>query len=80
MLSVGGNCPQSQKGSLVAQTVKNPPTMQENWIQSLDWKDALEEGMATHSTILAWRITMDREAWWATAHETPMLEHPLPGS
>ena len=36
--------------------------------------------MATHSNILAWRITMDREAWWATAHETPMLEHPLPGS
>ena len=50
----------------MAQTVKNPPTMQENWIQSLDWKDALEEGMATHSTILAWRITMDREAWGAT--------------
>ena len=35
MLSVWGNCPQSEKGSLVARTVKNPPTMQENWIQSL---------------------------------------------
>ena len=39
-----------------AQMVKNPPVMQETWIQSLRWEDALEEGMATHSTILAWRI------------------------
>ena len=66
MLSVWGNCPQSEKGSLVAWTIKNPPTMQENWIQSLDWEDPLEEGMATHSAILAWRITMDREAWRTT--------------
>ena len=49
------------------------------WVWSLNWEDFLEEGMTTHSRILAWRITMDREAWWATAHETPMLEHPLPG-
>ena len=40
----------------MAQTVKNPPAMWETWIQSLGWKDALEEGMATHSSILAWRI------------------------
>ena len=37
----------------------------ETWVQSLGWKDPLEEGMATHSSILAWRIPMDRGAWWA---------------
>ena len=42
--------------SLVAQTVKNPPAMRETWIRSLGWEDPLEEGMATHSSILAWRI------------------------
>ena len=41
--------------SLVAQTVKNPPAMPETWVQSLSWEDPLEEGMATHSSILAWR-------------------------
>ena len=40
--------------------------MQETWLQSLDWEDPLEEGMATHSSILAWRIPMDRGAWQAT--------------
>ena len=35
-------------------------------VQSLGWEDRPEEGMATHSSILAWRILMDREAWWAT--------------
>ena len=39
--------------SLVAQTVKNLPVMWETWVQSLDWEDPLEEGMATHSSILA---------------------------
>ena len=43
--------------------VKNPPAMQETWVQSLGWEDPLEEGMATHSNILAWRIPMDRGAW-----------------
>ena len=42
--------------SLVSQTVKNLPTMQETWIRSLGWEDPLEKGMATHSSILAWRI------------------------
>ena len=42
--------------SLVAQLVKNLPSMQETWLQSLGWEDALEEGKATHSSILAWRI------------------------
>ena len=40
----------------MAQTVKNPPAMWETWIRSLGWEDPLEEGMATHSSILAWRI------------------------
>ena len=39
--------------SLVAQTVKNLPAMQETWVQSLGWEDSLEKGMVTHSSILA---------------------------
>ena len=54
--------------SLVTQMVKNPPAMQENWAQSLGWEDRLEEGMATHSSILAWRIATDRGVWQATVH------------
>ena len=42
--------------SSVAQLVKNPPAVQETWVRSLGWKDPLEKGMATHSSILAWRI------------------------
>ena len=42
--------------SLVAQLIKNLPAMQETWVPSLGWEDALEKGMATHSSILAWRI------------------------
>ena len=53
---------------LMAQMVENLPAMWETWFQSLGWKDCLEEGMATHSNILAWRIPMGREAWWATVH------------
>ena len=55
--------------SLVAQLLKNPPAMQETLVQFLGWEDPLEEGMATHSSILAWRMPMDRGAWWATVHE-----------
>ena len=54
--------------SLVAQLVKNPPAVWETWVQSLGWEDPLEEGMETHSSILAWRIPMDREAWRVTVH------------
>ena len=54
--------------SLVAQMVKNPPAMWETWVLSLGWEDPLEEGMATHSSILAWRIPMDRGARRATVH------------
>ena len=49
--------------SLVAQTIKNPPEMRETWFPSLGWEDPLEEGMATHSCILAWKILRNREAW-----------------
>ena len=42
--------------------------MWETWVRSLGWKDPVEEGMATYSSILAWRITIDRGAWWATVH------------
>ena len=44
--------------SLVVQLVKNPPAMRETWVRSLGWEDPLEKGMATHSSILAWRIPL----------------------
>ena len=47
---------QYNEASLVAQTVKDLPAMQETWVQSLSEEDPLEKGMATHSSILAWRI------------------------
>ena len=50
----------------MAQMVKNLPAMWETSVQSLGGEDPLEEGMATDSSILAWRISMDRGAWWAT--------------
>ena len=52
-------------------TVNNLPAMQETqdmWGQSLGQEDNPGEGMATHPSILAWRIPMDRGAWWATVH------------
>ena len=52
----------------MTQMVKNLPAILETWTQSLAWEDPLEESMATHSRILAWRIPMDREAWEATVH------------
>ena len=55
--------------SPVAHTVMNLPVMQETWVQSLGWEDTLEEGLATHSSILAWRIPMDRGAWRAIVHD-----------
>ena len=51
-----GYLPQYSLASLVAQLVKNLPTMRETWVQSLGWEDSLEKGKATHSSILAWRI------------------------
>ena len=38
------------------------------WVQSLGWEDPLEEVMTTYSSILAWRIPMDRGVWWAAVH------------
>ena len=49
--------------------VKNLPAMQEpqkTWVRSLNWEDLLKKGMATHSSILAWRIPLGGGAWWAT--------------
>ena len=69
----------------MAQIIKNPPAMQETWVRSLGWEDPLEEGMATHSSILAWRIPVDRGAWQALVHailEERILEQeafPSPG-
>ena len=50
----------------MAQRVKNPSAMQETWVLSLGWEDLLEDGMATYSSNLAWRIPVDRGAWRAT--------------
>ena len=50
----------------MVQTVK--PVLQETWVQSLGQEDPLEKGMATHSSILAWEIPMNRGAWQATVH------------
>ena len=54
--------------SLVVQMVKNPLTVRETGVRSLGWEDPLEEGMAIHSSILAWKIPMDRGAWQAIVH------------
>ena len=54
--------------SLGAQLVNNLPTIHETRIWSLGWEDSLEEGMATHSSILNWRIPVDRGAWRVTVH------------
>ena len=57
--------------SLVAQLIKNSPTMWETWVLSLDWKDPLEKGTATHSSILAWRIprTVQSMGWQRVRHD-----------
>ena len=48
--------------------VKNLPAVWETWVQPLGWEDPLEEGMAIHSSILAWRIPVDRAALWTIVH------------
>ena len=52
----------------MAQMAMNLPAMWETWIRSLGWEDSLEEGMATHSSVLAWRIPKDRGAWRDAVH------------
>ena len=56
--------------SLVAQLVKNPPAMRETWVRPLGWEDPLEEGTATHSSILAWKIpwTVHSMGWQRVGH------------
>ena len=54
--------------------IKNLPTMWETWLQPLGWEDSLEEDMTTNSSILAWRIPMNRGAWWATIHGVTELD------
>ena len=73
--------------SLVAQMVKNPamkdscsdscnaPAMQKTWVQSLGWEEPLEEGVATHSNILVWRIPMDKGAWRAPSIGLQRVRH-----
>ena len=58
----------------MAQRVNIPPTMWETWVRFLGWEDALEGGIATHSSILAWRIPKDREAWQAIVHGITELD------
>ena len=55
------------QASQIAKQVKNPPAMQETPVPFLGWEDTLE-GMAIHSSILAWRIPLDRGAWRTTVH------------
>ena len=61
----------------MAQTVQNLAAMWETWTQSLDWEDPLEDEMATYAIILAWRISMDRRAWWATVHGVTKIQTQL---
>ena len=55
--------------------VKNLPAKQETQVPSLGWEDPLEEGMAIHSSILAWKVPMDKEAWLVTVHGLQRVRH-----
>ena len=70
---------QYSRASLAAQLVKNLPVMQKTWVRPLGWEDPLEEGMATHSSILAWRIPMTEELAvpWGAAHGTAKCQTQL---
>ena len=57
--------------------VKNLPATQETWVRSLGWEDPLEEGMATHSSVLAWRIPWTEEPGGATVHGVAKSQTPL---
>ena len=62
------------RASLVAESVKNPPAVQETWVRFLDWEIPWGRELATQSSILAWRIPMDRGAWWATVYDFTELD------
>ena len=62
--------------SLVAQLVKNPPTMWETWVRSLGWEEPLEKGKATHSSILAWRIPWTVQSMGRKESDTTELLSP----
>ena len=55
--------------------VKNMLEIQETWVPSLGWEDPLKEGMGTDSSILNWRIPMDRGAWWAIVNRITKSRH-----
>ena len=59
----------------MAQMVKNPPAMQEIWVQSLRWEDPLEEGTATHSSILAWKSPGTEESGGLQSKESQRVGH-----
>ena len=61
--------------SLVAQMVKNLPAMRETWVRALGWKDPLEEGMVTHSSILAWIIPWTEEPGGLQSVGLPRVRH-----
>ena len=61
----------------MAQMVRNSPSMWKSWVQSLGWEDPLGEGRATHSSILAWRIPMERGIWLVTVHRVTKSPTPL---
>ena len=62
LLHLKSLCNESDGASLVAQMVKKPPAVRESWVQSLGWEDPLVEGIATQTSILAWRIPMEKGA------------------
>ena len=61
--------------SLVVQTVKNLPAMQETHVRSLGWNDTVEKGMATQSSILAWRISWTEEPGWLESMGSQRVRH-----
>ena len=61
--------------SLVAQRIKRLPAMQETWVQSLGWEDPLEKEIATHSSILAWRIPWTEEPGGLQSMGSQIVEH-----
>jgi len=61
--------------SLVAQSVKNLPAVQETWVQSLDWEDPLEKEMAIQSSILAWKISWTKEPGGLQSTRSQRVRH-----